>query len=546
MTVTRLQAALVPRVEPLRLSLQAASDRMQDSLIGGAYSAIAREAGDGAAALFLPDGRLLAQARSLPLLLGSLIPAVAAVLQRFPAGTMQEGDGYLLNDPFAGGTHLPDLTLIRPIFLDGEMIGIAAASLHHQDVGGITPGSIPPHATSIFQEGLRIPPMRSHRNGVLDRQLEALLVANSRTPDLLLGDLSSQWSATSLGSRELQALAAREGRSFGALCDALIMQAEALTRQALLACPDGTGQWEDALDSDGVGDDPVPIRVTVEKRGDRLRIDFTGSASQTRGPVNAAPAAVLSAALYFMRSLAPDAPNNAGCLAPLDLVLPEGSVVNPRWPAAVNARTGTVKLACNAIIGAWSSIAPAAATAANAGVAAVIAFAGTGADGRSFALTEVMASGAGGHSGGPGTSGISTDVSNARNTPVEIIEARTPIRIESYGLAAGSGGAGRHRGGDGLRRVYCLTGGSGMVSYRGERHCHAARGAAGGAPGAVSRAWIERMDGRIETLGAKAQFEWAAGDRLHVETAGAGGWGQPEGQQAEGQQANASSEREGD
>lgn len=526
-----LPPKLIPRLEPLRLSLQASADRMQDSLIGGAYSAIAREAGDGAAALFLPDGRLIAQARSLPLLLGSLIPAVEAVLARFPVAGMRDGDGFLLNDPFAGGTHLPDLTLIRPVFMDDALVGIAAASLHHQDVGGITPGSIPPNATSIFQEGLRIPPVQSHRGGVLDPLLEALLVANSRTPDLLLGDLASQWSATSLGGREMAGLAKREGKNFAALCDALIAQAEAMTRQALSACPDGVGEWADALDNDGVGDTPVPLAVRLEKRGDNLTMDFTGTAAQTRGPVNAAPAAVLSAALYFMRSLAPDAPNNAGCLAPLHLALPAGSLVNPRWPAAVNARTGTVKLACNAIIGAWSALAPNGAAAANAGVAAVIAFAGTDAKGRPFALTEVVASGAGAHAGADGAGGISTDVSNARNTPVEILEARTPIRIERYGLAAGSGGAGIHRGGAGLRRVYCLTGGTGSVSYRGERHLHAARGAAGGGAGAASRAWIERADGRIEMLGAKAQFEWATGDRLHVETAGAGGWGQPMEQQ---------------
>jgi len=526
-----LPSELITRLEPLRLSLQASADRMQDSLIDGAYSAIAREAGDGAAALFLPDGRLIAQARSLPLLLGSLIPAVESVLARFPIPGMRDGDGYLLNDPFAGGTHLPDLTLIRPVFLDDRVIGIAAASLHHQDVGGITPGSIPPNATSIFQEGLRIPPVQSHRGGMLDPLLEGLLVANSRTPDLLLGDLASQWSATSLGARDMAGLNRREGEPFAALCDALIAQAEILTRQALAAFPDGVGEWLDALDSDGVGDDPVPLRVRLDKRGERVKIDFTGTTPQTRGPVNAAPAAVLSAALYFMRSLAPDAPNNAGCLAPLDLLLPEGSLVNPRWPAAVNARTGTVKLACNAIMGAWSTLAPDKATAANAGVAAVIAFAGTGPDGQAFALTEVVASGAGAHAGGAGTDGISTDVSNARNTPVEILEARTPIRIDRYGLASGSGGAGVHRGGAGLARVYCLTGGSGTVSYRGERHAHAARGAAGGAAGALSRAWIERADGTIEMLGAKAQFEWATGDRLHVETAGAGGWGQPMEQQ---------------
>lgn len=526
MTRARLSPALIARLEPMRLTLQAMVDRMQDSLIAGAYSAIAREAGDGAVALFMADGRLLVQARSLPLLLGSLIPAVEAVLKVFPPAMMQDGDGYLLNDPFAGGTHLPDLTLVRPVFLDAALIGFAAASLHHQDVGGITPGSIPPNATSIFQEGLRLPPVQSHRAGELDATLRSLLAANSRTPDLLLGDLSSQWAATTYGGRELQRLATREGENFPALCEALIVQTEDLTRQALLACPDGIASWEDALDNDGISDDPVPIRVTLEKRGDRLRIDFTGSAPQTRGPVNAAPAAVLSAALYFMRSLAPDAPNNAGCLLPLDLHLPEGSVVNPRWPAAVNARTGTVKMACNAIIGAWSGIASATSVAANAGVAVVIAFAGKDVQGQSYALTEVVASGAGAHSDGDGTSGISTDVSNARNTPVEIVEARTPIRIEQYGFATGSGGSGQNRGGDGLRRVYRLVQGSGSVSYRGERHRQAARGANGGGAGALSRAWIERSNGQIETLGAKAQFEWQAGDRLHIETAGAGGWGQ--------------------
>lgn len=526
-----LTPALIPRLEPVRLTLQAMADRMQGSLIGGAYSAIAREAGDGAAALFMPDGRLLVQARSLPLLLGSLIPALEAVVESFPPATMRDGDGYLLNDPFAGGTHLPDLTLVRPVFLNEALIGFAAASLHHQDVGGITPGSIPPHATSIFQEGLRLPPIQSHRDGKLDPALKSVLAANSRTPELLLGDLSSQWSAISGGARELGQLALREGEHYMTLCNALVEQTEIMTRQALLSCPDGVSDWEDMLDNDGIDDVPVRIRVTLEKRGDRLRIDFTGSAPQTRGPVNAAPAAVLSAALYFMRSLAPDAPNNAGCLRPLDLVLPEGSVVNPRWPAAVNARTGTVKLACNAIIGAWSGIASETAAAANAGVAAVIAFAGKRANGEDYALTEVVASGAGAHAGGEGTSGISTDISNARNTPIEIVEARTPIRIEQYGFAHGSGGAGRHHGGDGLRRVYALADGSGTVSYRGERHRYAARGAAGGAPGSLSRAWIERGDGRIEMLDAKAQFEWQAGDRLHVETAGAGGWGQSEYQQ---------------
>ncbi|WP_118137839.1 hydantoinase B/oxoprolinase family protein [Oceanicella sp. SM1341] len=522
-----LPPALLARVEPMRLSLQAAADRMQESLIGGAFSSIARESGDGAAALFLPDGRLAAQANSLPLLLGALGPAVAAVLARFPAAEMRPGEAFLLNDPWAGGAHLPDLTLVRPAFHDGALIGFAAASLHHQDVGGTQPGSIPPDATSVFHEGLRIPPLRSHVDDRPDPGIAALLRANSRTPELLTGDLGAQLAATRLGGAELARLAAREGAGFAPLCAALIDQSARMTEAALEALPDGTATWEDALDGDGITAAPVPLRVRLEKRGARLAIDFTGTAPQTAGPVNAAPAAMMAAALFFMRCLAPDAPNNAGCLAPLSLTLPEGSLVNPRFPAAVNARTGTVKLACNAILGAWSRICPEAAAAAHAGVAAVLAFGGEDGAGRPFFLTEIVASGAGGSAAGPGAGGLSTDVGNARNMPIELLEARLPLRVEAYGLAPGSGGAGAGPGGRGILREWRLLEGHGTVSYRSERHATRARGAEGGADGAPSRAWVERADGRREALPARARFAWTAGDLLHIETAGGGGWGRP-------------------
>ncbi|MEQ9200262.1 MAG: hydantoinase B/oxoprolinase family protein [Rhodospirillales bacterium] len=265
--------------------------------------------------------------------------------------------------------------------------------------------------------------------------------------------------------------------------------------------------------------------MQLEKSGDRIRIDFTGSSPQTTGPANAAPAAMMAAALYFMRCLAPDAPNNAGCLAPLDLVLPPGSVVNPDYPAAVNARTATVKLACNAIISAWSRDRSATSAAANAGVATVIAFGGTTTDGQRYQLTEIVASGAGGSSLAPGASGLSTDVGNARNTPVEIIERETPIRVESYGFNPGSGGGGQHKGGDGLRRCYLLTEGAAQVSYRGERHDSQARGLQGGSSGATSCAQVIRQNGDTEQLTARTQIQWRAGERLLIETAGAGGWG---------------------
>ena len=512
-------------MEPVRLALQGIVDRMQSRMMRAAYSSIAREGGDCAAAVFLPDGRLLAQARSLPLLLGSLIPAIAGVLQRFPAQQMADGDAYLMNDPWSGGTHLPDLIVVRPIVSGGATIALAAAILHHQDVGGMAPGSIPPNATDIHQEGLRIPPVRWHAGGEIDRNVETLLTANSRTPDNLLGDLNAQWSAVSLGASETAALRTRTGVAFEAVCDALLAQSERMTRDALRQVPDGSWQWEDQLDGDGITDTPVRIAVSLRKQGDALTIDFTGSSAQTRGPVNASPSSMMSAILFFMRSLAPQAPNNAGCLAPATWVLPEGSVVNPGLPAAVNARTATLKLACNAMLSAWSLGASREPLASNAGVATVLSLGGTSASGQRWLLTEIIASGAGASAQADGTSGISTDVGNARNTPVEVIESEAPVRVNTYAIRENSGGMGRFQGGHGVRRVYELLEGQGSISYRGERHVSRARGSQGGGDGAPSAARIERADGRIDVLSARARAEWSAGDRLVIETAGGGAWG---------------------
>jgi len=518
-------ATITARMEPLRLALQGAVDRMQTGMMRAAYSSIAREGGDCAAALFLPDGRLLAQARSLPLLLGSLIPAVGGVLARFPAASMRDGEGYLMNDPWSGGTHLPDIVVVRPVLLGGEVIAVAATCLHHQDVGGMTPGSIPPNATEIYQEGLRLPPLRWRTAAGIDANVQTILDANSRTPVNLRGDLAAQWSSVSLGARELAVLAERTGEVFMPVCDALIAQAEQMTRAALRDAPDGDWAWQDQLDGDGVSDDPVRIAVRIRKTGDAIDIDFAGSSPQVRGPVNASPGSVLSAALFFMRTLAPDAPNNAGCLAPLTLHLPQGSVLNPDLPAAVNARTATVKMACNAMLGAWSQANAGVSVAPHAGVATVMSMSGTRADGRRWMLTEIIASGAGASALGAGTPGVSTDIGNARNTPVEVIESEAPLQVECYAIRQGSGGAGLHAGGDGVRRVYRLLEGRASLSYRGERHVSQARGAQGGGAGASSAARIERANGIVETLGARARTEWQAGDRLVIETAGGGGWG---------------------
>lgn len=512
-------------------ALEQIGNRMQQRLVDEAVSSVVREAMDCAAAVFLPDGRLIAQARTLPLLLGSLSPAVRGVLAAFPASSMADGDGYLCNDPWAGGTHLPDLMLMRPVVAGGAVRALVACVLHHQDVGGIAPGSVPTHATSIQQEGLRISPVQLYRAGVVDAPLMRLLCANSRMPDNLAGDLRAQWLCLEQGAREIEALLDREGERFETGCGALLAASEAATRAALRDAPDGDYRFEDALDGDGVSEAAVRVVVRLVKRGDRITLDLTDCAAQTPGPINASRGAVWAAVSYFARMLAPQAASNDGCTVPLELVTRPGTIVDPAFPAALNARTNLVKLLANALLGAWAQARPDHMPAPNAAEVVVLSLGGVRADGRAWLFTEIIASAAGGAPWGRGGSGVSTDVGNARSTPAEIIEAQAPIRVQRVALRRGSGGAGAHAGGDGVVRAYRLLEGNGSISYRGERHGIAPQGAAGGRPGACAAARIERADGRVEHLPAKARAQWSAGDCLIIETAGAGGWGPATGEE---------------
>jgi N-methylhydantoinase B len=513
----------------LRIALEGLADRMQDRLLANARSPVARDGMDCAAALFRPDGRVLAQARSLPLLLGGMIPAVAGILTRFPADGMREGDGFLTNDPWSGGTHLPDLILLRPILLEGRVVALAGTILHHQDVGGLAPGSIPPDARDIFQEGLRVPPLRLRDATGEQPGIAAILAANSRAPELLRADLAAQWAAVSQAAEEVSALAARLGADrFAAVSEALLVASRDALSDALAALPEASATAEERLEGDGVSDAPVAIRATLRRlAGPRLSVDFAGSAPQTAGPVNAAPSGLIAACFALLRRIAPGAAANHGLLDLLDLSLPEGSVVNPRFPAAVNARTATVKLATNALFAAYATLSPRPARAPNAGVAVVLSAAGTDSAGRAWMFTEILAGGEGGGPDRPGWHALSADVSNARNLPVEVLEEIAPIRVEEMSRHRGSGGAGRHPGGDGVRRVYRLLSGSAEVSYRGERHLAGAPGAQGGGAGGVARCRILGPDGAERCFPSKARFAWAAGERLLIETAGGGGWGTP-------------------
>ncbi len=507
----------------LALQLEKIANCMQQKILDAAVSSVVREAMDCAAALFLPDGRMIAQARTLPLLSGSLSPAVKGLLRAFPIEFMEEGDGYLANDPWSGGTHLPDFVLLRPIFRQGHLQALAVCVLHHQDVGGISPGSVPTHATSIHQEGIRIPPVRLYHRDRLDERLMGLLCANSRMPENLKGDLRAQWLSLECGVQEMQSVVALN--DFSDRCEAILVTSAAATREALMNAPDGLYHFEDALDGDGITNELIPIVVELRKSGDAITIDLTRCAPQTQGPINASHGAVWAAVSYFARMLAPHAPSNEGSTAPITLKTIPGSIVDPTFPAALNARTNLIKLLANSFIGAWSQARPYHVPAPNAGEVVVLSMSGIRSDGSSWMFTEIIASAAGGAPWGPGGSGVSTDLGNTRNTPAEVIELQAPLRVERVAIREGSGGEGRHKGGDGVIRAYRLMQGEGSISYRGERHSIAPQGGAGGQPGACASARIEHANGYMEALSAKARANWRAGDLLVIETAGAGGWG---------------------
>ena len=516
-------------IEVIRNKVEGIADEMELTLLRSSFSPIVKEGLDASAGLFTADGSTLANACAIPAHLGSLVPAVAQILQTFPLPQMREGDVYLLNDPYLGGSHLPDIAVMMPVFVEGRVIAISATVTHHQDVGGMAAGSVPTNATEIFQEGIRIPPLKLLDQGSYNETLVAMLRQNVRIPDVFMGDLNAQISACKVGARRIVDLAGVYGseelqRVFAALLD----RSEALTRDAIRRLPQGTFRHVDVLDNDGIDlEAPVRIAVAVTIAGDEIEIDLTGSSPQTRGPVNCVRSAVQSAAFYAVRALTdPDIPTNGGCFRAVKLVLPPGSVVNPTEPAPVNARSATMKRVASAIMGALARAVPEHSAADSGSELLVMAFGGD-VQGKRFVVGDLVAAGSGAANGYDGVDVIETDMTNCMNLPAEAMEMEAPIRINCVALRRDSGGAGMFRGGLGVVREYEMLADGITFSHRGERHLNAAQGLAGGSPGASARSRIERADGSCEIIPSKLVTTLRLGDRLIVETAGGGGYGPP-------------------
>jgi N-methylhydantoinase B len=518
-------------LEVLRNRLDAIADEMELTLLKSAVSPIVKEGLDASAALFNVQGETVAQAAAIPIHLGALQFAAQRIVRAFPPETLAEGDAFLLNDPYDGGTHLPDITLAVPVFAEGRAVALACTMCHHQDVGGRTPGSVPTDATELYQEGVIIPPTRLFRAGVLDENLLALLTRNVRLPDVFAGDLMAQVAAGRLGGLRLRELFAAHGSATVlAYVEELLARGERLTRAQIEAIPDGDYPFEDYLDDDGVDlGRRVKIAVTLRVRGASMTFDFTGTDPQVRGPFNSVPASTMSAVFYAVRAISDaSVPNNGGCFRAVDAVLPEGTIVNPRPPAPVSCRTATIKRIADTILGALVRALPGRMPAANSGTLLVMAFGGIDPDtGKRFVASELAAGGMGARPGKDGIDCIETDVSNCMNIPVESVEMNFPLRIPRMRLWTDSGGAGRWRGGLGLEKVFEATTADVTVSHRGERFSSAPWGLEGGGPGRSARAFIVRADGTREELPSKKMIVLRPGDQLWEYIAGGAGYGDP-------------------
>ena len=505
--------------------LNAVAEEMGVVLGRSGYSPNVKERRDYSCAVFDADGRLVAQAAHIPVHLASTATAVQAAIR---ARALAPGDVVLVNDPFAGGTHLPDLTAISAMFLPGGRRAFAylADRAHHADVGGATPGSMG-LATEIYGEGFRLPPVRLVRGGRIDEDVLALFLANTRVSEEREGDLRAQLAALAAGERRLRELVEARGRAAVTRAMSELQAYSARLMSATLRkIPNGRYRAADVLDDDGVGSGPLTIAVTITVRGGRARVDFTGSAPQTRGPLNANEAITRSATFYVMKCLAAEAvPANDGLLRPVTVVAPPGTIVNALAPAAVaggNVETSQriVDVLFRALARAWPDRIPA----ASAGSMSNLTIGGFDPHRRrSFSYYETVAGGAGAAAGAPGASGIQTHMTNTRNTPIEALEAYYPLRVTAYHFRAGSGGTGRSPGGDGIvREIEVLA--PCEASLLADRRRHAPPGLRGGGDGAVGRDFVLER-GRRRAIPAKARLSLAAGDRIRIETPGGGGFG---------------------
>ncbi len=503
----------------------AVSEEMGAVLGRTALSPNIKERKDYSCSLFNAKGETLAQGSHIPVHLGAMPLSVQAALS---AVSFEPGDLVILNDPYRGGTHLPDITCISPVYLGRKLSFFVANRAHHSDVGGMTPGSMP-LATELFQEGLIIPPLKLHSRGRMDRAVFDLILSNVRTPDERRGDLLAQIAANDVGRARLEEAVARFGAAKVRLYSELVQDyTESFLRATIKAIPDGVYAYEDFLDDDGIIARPIKIGVRLTIRGDEAVVDFSSSSPQTEGGVNANLAITTSAVLYVFRSLVEeDIPFNTGLMRPLEIVAPRRSIVNAAFPAAcAGGNVETSQRIVDVLLGALAQALPGRIPAASQGTMNNVAFGGYDpASDRHFAYYETIGGGMGAGASAAGLDGVHTHMTNSLNTPIEALENYLPLKIRRYGLRKGSGGRGLHKGGEGIVREYEFRVPA-ALTIMSERRRFPPYGVQGGGPGAKGKNTL-LAGGRTRTLASKVNIKLRPGDVLRIETPGGGGFGRP-------------------
>ena len=519
------------QVELLRNGLTSICDEMFLAIMKSAYSTNIKERHDHSAAIFDAEGKVVVQGESLPLHLASMLGLVEVVLDRYGRDNISPGDMFLSNDPFVGrGSHLPDVAILAPVFRDDELVMFVSNIAHHSDIGGMAPGSMAGGMTEIYQEGLRIPPIRIAKNHeILDDVLDLVLL-NVRVPEERKGDYMAQIAANKLGARRLQELFTKWTREqvFEG-CTGIIEAVTRRMRAGIADLPDGKYEFTDVLDDDGMGTTKIPICVKIDIQSDEIWLNFEGSAPQVTGNMNNSFAGLQASVLFALKVLIdPDGPTNHGMLDPVHIDAPEASVVNASFPAATAARAQTCQRIIDVILGALAPAVPERVIAACNGANGVATFSGEGPDGQYYLYMETIGGGAGGRSYQDGSDGIQVHVTNTSNLPVEALENEYPLLVERYELVENSGGAGKWRGGMGLRRVYRGLGHTLTFSGQGERAVTPPWGLFGGKGGGTGSISLINPDGSKELLDIKpASLQVEPTKAVCIETPGAGGYGAP-------------------
>ena len=517
--------------ELLRNAMASIADEMYIALMKSAYSTNIKERKDHSTALFDANGRVVVQGESMPLHLASMLGLVEVVLEKYGKKGVKDGDMFLSNDPYVGrGSHLPDVAIAAPIFKDGELVMFVCNIAHHADMGGMSPGSMAGGMTEIYQEGLRIPPIRLFEDNIIKQDVMDMILLNVRVPEERLGDYNAQIASNQLGKRRCSSLLDRWGKEkIAAGCNAIISAVARRTRASINDLPDGVYKFDDVVDDDGLARTNIKISVEITVKGEEIKFDFAGTDPQVEGNNNVTMAGLQASCLYCMKVLLdPECPQNHGMLDPVTISAPAGTVVNASFPAASAARAQTGQRIVDCILGALAPACPERIVAAGNGANTSAAFFGQGENGKYYVYLETLGGGAGGRCYKDGTDGVQVHMTNTSNLPIEALETEYPLMIERYEFCENSGGAGKYRGGLGILREYRPIGHKTTFSGQGERFVNKPWGIFGGEPGGTGSFSTVSDEGTSTRLSNKPSTLRVGPDHvIRVITAGAGGFGDP-------------------